>query len=259
MLLTQIRSILDFRGLLVNLALKELRLQYKHSVLGFMWSMLNPLFMLAIYVFAFKYILHNDTPHFTLFLLIAELPWNFFQGAVLSGTNSLVNAGSLISKVYFPREVVPMSLVLSNLFNFIFTLGTLAIAVPMSHMPFNIYMAYFPIILIAQILFIIPLTLFLSIVTVIYRDVYHFMQVLLMAWFYLTPIVYPLSKVPGKFKLFMYLNPMADFVHEYRLIIFHDRSPNWGLLGGVLVFDLVILLLALLIFRRLSKNIVEYI
>lgn len=257
-MLNQIRDIFSYNGLLVNLALKELRLQYKHSFFGFLWSMLNPLFMLFIYVFAFKYILHNDVPHFTLFLLIAELPWNFFQGGILSSTNSLVNAASLISKVYFPREIIPLSIVASNLFNFIFTLVILTIAYPISHVPFNFNMLYFPIVLLSQTLFMIAMAIILSVITVVYRDVYHFMQIILMAWFYLTPIVYPLSRVPYPMHAFMYLNPMTDFIVEYRLILFHGMSPNWNIMLGTYVFDLILLIFSLWIFRKLSRNIIEY-
>ncbi|KRW92349.1 ABC transporter permease [Alicyclobacillus hesperidum] len=247
-----------YRGLLVNLALKELRLQYKHSFLGFIWSMLNPMLMLVVYVVAFKFILRSDIKDFTLFLLIGELPWNFFQSGVLSSTNSLVNNGSLISKVYFPREVIPISLIISNFLNFIFTLIILLFAILAYHRSLTINVLYFPLILLAQLIFMTSLSLLLSILTVRFRDVYHLMQVALMAWFYVSPVVYPLSHVPLKLRIILYFNPMADYIEAYRRVLFYGQPPEWNLLGLCIAGSVILLIASMGLFQKWSRDLVEY-
>lgn len=257
-MISRTKAVLKYRALVVNLALKDLRLQYKHSALGFFWSFLNPFFMLLIYTIAFKFILKSRVPHFTLFLLVAELPWNWLQTVILTGTNSLVNNANLINKVYFPRETIPVSVLLAATINFLLTFLTIFISMALAHVWPSWNLLWLPVILLNQLLFLLGAALFLSILTVRFRDIYHFVQVGMVAWFYLSPVVYPLSDIPARYQLLAHLNPMADFIQQYRAIIIAGNHPYWWQLVVTMSGSLLIVMFASNFFKTKSRNIAEY-
>ena len=251
------KEIYNYRELLKTNIKKEIRGKYKGSWLGVLWTFLNPLLMLAVYAFVFPYILRVNVDNYTIFMIVALIPWNFFTTAIQSGTGSVVANGNILKKVYFPREIIPISITTSQLVNFLITCIIMAVFIIFSGVGFSAHVLLFPLLVLIQYILILGLTFILSALTVFVRDIDHFVSVILMLGFYATPIVYQGEMLPKKFQIFLKLNPMAQLVEAYRSILYYHRMPDttmliiWGL-GSV-----AILVIGYLIFKKLEKSFVE--
>ena len=251
------KEIYNYRELLKTNRKKEIRGKYKGSWLGVLWTFLNPLLMLAVYAFVFPYILRVNVDNYTIFMIVALIPWNFFTTAIQSGTGSVVANGNILKKVYFPREIIPISITTSQLVNFLITCIIMAVFIIFSGVGFSAHVLLFPLLVLIQYILILGLTFILSALTVFVRDIDHFVSVILMLGFYATPIVYQGEMLPKKFQIFLKLNPMAQLVEAYRSILYYHRMPDmtmliiWGL-GSV-----ALLVVGYLIFKKLEKSFVE--
>lgn len=251
------KEIYNYRELLKTNIKKEIRGKYKGSWLGVLWTFLNPLLMLAVYAFVFPYILRVNVDNYTIFMIVALIPWNFFTTAIQSGTGSVVANGNILKKVYFPREIIPISITTSQLVNFLITCIIMAVFIIFSGVGFSAHVLLFPLLVLIQYILILGLTFILSALTVFVRDIDHFVSVILMLGFYATPIVYQGEMLPKKFQIFLKLNPMAQLVEAYRSILYYHRMPDmtmliiWGL-GSV-----ALLVVGYLIFKKLEKSFVE--
>ena len=251
------KEIYNYRELLKTNIKKEIRGKYKGSWLGVLWTFLNPLLMLAVYAFVFPYILRVNVDNYTIFMIVALIPWNFFTTAIQSGTGSVVANGNILKKVYFPREIIPISITTSQLVNFLITCIIMAVFIIFSGVGFSVHVLLFPLLVLIQYVLILGLTFILSALTVFVRDIDHFVSVILMLGFYATPIVYQGEMLPKKFQILLKLNPMAQLVEAYRSILYYHRMPDmtmliiWGL-GSV-----ALLVIGYLIFKKLEKSFVE--
>ena len=251
------KEIYNYRELLKTNIKKEIRGKYKGSWLGVLWTFLNPLLMLAVYAFVFPFILRVNVDNYTIFMIVALIPWNFFTTAIQSGTGSVVANGNILKKVYFPREIIPISITTSQSVNFLITCIIMAVFIIFSGVGFSAHVLLFPLLVLIQYILILGLTFILSALTVFVRDIDHFVSVILMLGFYATPIVYQGEMLPKKFQIFLKLNPMAQLVEAYRSILYYHRMPDmtmliiWGL-GSV-----AILVIGYLIFKKLEKSFVE--
>lgn len=256
-MIDRIKEIIDYRELLKNLTVKELKLKYKNSVLGFFWSFLNPLLMLVIYTFAFKFVLKIQIENFSVFLLAGMLPWTFFQVSIMGSTNSLVNNAGLIKKVYFPREIMPLSLIFSNFVNFLITFIILFAALFVFKIKVGFSILLLPIILVLLLLITIGLSLILSALNVVYRDVSHFVEIIFMAWFYATPVVYSFELVPDKIKPLILLNPMTLVVQSVRDVVIYNKLPPAEYLLRMLITGIILIAIGYFVFSRIEKSIAE--
>ena len=213
--------------------------------------------MLAVYAFVFPYILRVNVDNYTIFMIVALIPWNFFTTAIQSGTGSVVANGNILKKVYFTREIIPISITTSQSVNFLITCIIMAVFIIFSGVGFSVHALLFPLLVLIQYILILGLTFILSALTVFVRDIDHFVSVILMLGFYATPIVYQGEMLPKKFQIFLKLNPMAQLVEAYRSILYYHRMPDmtmlviWGL-GSV-----ALLVVGYLIFKKLEKSFVE--
>ncbi len=227
-----------FRYLLFNLVVRDLKIRYKGSLLGVVWSFLNPLLMMLVFTLIFEVAFgRSDVRQYPIFFLVGLLPWNFFSGSIIGGPIAITNNASILKKVYFPRELLPIATVLSNLVNFGFAFLILIAFLLFSGLGISEHALWVIPLLITQILFTAGLVLTLSAVNVFYRDVLMIMDVLMLAWFFLTPIMYSLdffgasqtivgiSFNPGQ--VMRWLNPMASIIDGFRTVL-------WGTLetGG---------------------------
>jgi len=252
-----LKEFIKYKDLLINLTKKELQLKYKNSVLGFLWSFLHPLLMLVIYTIAFKVILKIPIENFSLFVFTGLLPWLFFQGSISQSTNSIVNNSSLIQKVYFPREVIPLSVVLANFINFLITMIILFFALIFYKFTFSSAFLILPIVLLINLLSTTGLSFFLSSFTVKYRDIAHLIEVLFMVLFYLTPIIYSLTMVPEPYRSVILANPMTSIIEMYRSILLDGKIPSYELLLSGILYSVIIFVLGLVIFKKREKNFAE--
>lgn len=251
------KELYNYRELLKTNIRKEIRGKYKGSWLGILWTFLNPLLMLAVYSFVFPYILRVNVENYTIFMIVALIPWNFFTAAIQMGTGSVVANGNILKKVYFPREIIPISITTSQLVNFLITCLIMFVFIIFSGVGFSWHIVIFPLLIIIQYLITLALTFVLSALTVFVRDIDHFVSVILMLGFYATPIVYQANMLPAKFQWALQINPMAQIVEAYRAIFYYHKMPDWTMLAIWGVASIVLLIVGYMIFKKLEKSFVE--
>lgn len=220
------KKLFSYRELLFSLTKKELKVKYRGSVLGFFWSFLNPILIMLVYSFVFSMVLRQGIKEFAIFLLCALLPFNFFSNSVNYGANSIISNANLVKKIYFPKEIIPLSIVLSNLINFLLELVILFIVLAIFKYQFYMYLYWLPLVIFVQIFLVSGFTLLVSSLNVLFRDLQHLVSILMMVWFFGTPIIYPLSMVPERFQYWMQINPMAVFSTFYRDIFYFVKYPD---------------------------------
>lgn len=251
------KELYNYRELLKTNIKKEIRGKYKGSWLGILWTFLNPLLMLAVYSFVFPYILRVNVENYTIFMIVALIPWNFFTTAIQTGTGSVVANGNILKKVYFPREIIPISITTSQLVNFLITCIIMFIFIIFSGVGFSYHVIIFPLLVLIQYIITLAFTFVLSALTVFVRDIDHFVSVVLMLGFYATPIVYQANMLPEKFQWALKVNPMAQIVEAYRAILYYHKTPNWEMLGIWGILSVALLVLGYMIFKKLEKSFVE--
>jgi lipopolysaccharide transport system permease protein len=252
---------------------RDLKVRYKHSVLGFFWSLLNPLLLMLVFTFVFTQLLPADQtkPAFHIFFLAALLPWNWCATSVSGTLASIVGNAHLIKKVYFPREMLTVSVVLSNMVNYLLSLpalllfmvflreglGSGPVGAECTHVCLNEHLLWLPVLIITQALFLMGLGFFLAALNVFFRDTSVLVEVGLSAWFFLTPIIYDAKAVAKDYTgLMYYLNPMASIVAVYRNIFYYNEagSPDALFVLRTLATCLVIFVLGYLFFMRTSRK-----
>ncbi len=228
-----LRGLVRYRHLLRNLVVKDLKLKYRGSVLGFVWSLANPLLMIAVYTIAFTYILGIRTPGFVFYLMLGILAWTFFANATAMSTGSIVDNGGLARSVWFPRAILPIA---SVLFNFAQYLLTVAVFLPvlmiLYHVPPAAPMLVYPVFLLLQLLFTIGIALLLAVGTAYFRDVRHLVDVALAVLFWATPVVYETTQLPARIRAVILLTPLSPYVTAYHDVFYYRRWPSpeaWGL------------------------------
>jgi ABC-2 type transport system permease protein len=264
-----VKEFVSSRELLWNLTLRELRGKYKRSVLGWAWSMLNPLATMAIYTFVFGVILEAKPPPghpsglkmYGFYLLAALLPWNFFASVTGSSMGALVANAGLVKKVWFPREVLVFASTASWLVSLAIELGVFSIALLIVG---NMVLPWLPIVIVLMALltlFATGLALALSAVNVYFRDLGHLWGILSQIWFFATPIVYPANLVETRLHgvlLRLYsANPMAVFARAFRAAMYDLRWPTAGQMGYLTAVAVVSMVLGLWVFARLSPRFAE--
>jgi len=254
-----LRDTIRYRELIWALALKELKIRYKRSVLGFMWALLNPAFMMLVLTLVFSKIMRFNIPHYAIFLLSVLLPWTFFSQSLSYAVEAIVANGDLIKKVAVPKLVFPMAALVSNLINLLLSLIPLALLVPLLRHPFYWTWIYLPIPLLALTIFTLGMTFFFAAVNVYYRDVAHILQVVLSAWFYVTPIIYPLDAIPAKHQWILKLNPIIYVINGFRLSVYYGQLPKAPSIIASFVCAFISLIIGYSIFRRYQNNFVFYV
>ncbi|MBM3700839.1 MAG: ABC transporter permease, partial [Actinobacteria bacterium] len=188
-MISNFKKLIAYRELLFSLTKKELKVKYRGSVLGFFWSLLNPVLMMLVYSFVFSMILRQGIQEFAIFLLCALLPYNFFSNSVNYGSGSIISNANLVKKIYFPKEIIPLSIVLSNLINFLLELVVLFIVLSIFGYKFYMYLYLLPVVILVQVLFVSGISMLISALNVFFRDLQHLITILMLVWFFATPII----------------------------------------------------------------------
>jgi ABC-type polysaccharide/polyol phosphate export permease len=260
-----LRELVQYRELILNLTIRELKARYKSSALGFLWSLLNPLGMMLVFTFVFTVMWpNNPMEKYPLFLLCGLLPWNFFSAGVMASVNSIVGNANLVKKVYFPREALPASTVLANLVNFLLGLVVLFAALIIFRVNFSPWLWLLPFVILIQACFILGIGLILSTLNVYYRDTAMIMDTVMLAWFFLTPVVYPITRLPDSYTVFgitlnvhrlvYILNPMASLIAAYRDLLYWGYRTDLDFLLRTAVTSLAILAFGYWFFVHFSSR-----
>ena len=244
--------------MIFSLVHKELRGKYKGSILGFFWTFLNPLLQLLVYTFVFSIILRQNIDKYYLFLFVALVPWIFFSSCVAAGANCVFVYGDLVKKIYFPREVLPISFVTSQFVNMLYTFIVIfAVIIFTRHGVNFVALLYLPAIMIVEYFLALGMTLLFSAITVYIRDVAHFLGIITMAWQFITPVMYPSSSIPEKYLLVFKLNPMSHIIESYRDILYYKQVPDLKTLGVAVAMGVFFLIFGELVFSKLQKGFAE--
>lgn len=251
------KKIYNYRELLKNNVKKEIRGRYKQSALGVIWTFLNPLLQLAVYAFIFPLILKTTQPYYVIFVCVGLIPWTFFTATISQSTWTIIGNGNIVKKVYFPREILPISVVTSNMVNFLISTIIIIAFCLIYGLGLTKYIIFYPIILLIQFIFQLALSFILSGITVYFRDLEHFVQIILMLLFYATPIVYSGETIPEAFKFIININPMAHIIEGYRDIFYNQTMPDLIALGIVLGISIISCIGGYFIFKKLQKGFAE--
>jgi len=259
--------------LLMNLTLRDLRSKYKRSVLGWTWSVLNPLVAVVVYSAVFSVFLRiepsvgnpSDLDSYAVFLLVTLLPWQFHVTSLTEANRSITANSSLVTKIFFPRWVLPTSAVLARFLTLIVEMLVLLILIALweGHIAFQ-WIPVVAALMILQLLFTIGLALIISAANVYFRDIQHFLMVALQPWMFLTPILYPLNLVPAdkeflgiSYRTLYQLNPMVSWAKAYRNVLYDLRFPSLERWLAILTATFVVLYLGFKIFNRLEPRMAE--
>ncbi|MCJ7833775.1 ABC transporter permease [Cuneatibacter sp. NSJ-177] len=267
-----LKELYAYRQMIFSLVKKELRGRYKGSALGFLWTFINPLLQMAVYGLVFSFLLGSDIPKYYLHLFVALVPWLFFSASLTGGSVSVIASKDMVKKIYFPREIMPISYVTSAFVNMalcflvIFAVMLLGGTVPPEGEQFQITsLLYLPIIMLVEYVLALGGALLTSALTVYFRDLEHILGILTMAWMYLTPILYSVDLVKNQLiahgmehLYWLYcLNPMTPITIAFRDIMYYGQAPHLNTLVNAAVLGLVFLVFGYAVFRKLQKGFAE--
>jgi lipopolysaccharide transport system permease protein len=237
-------------------AFREIRVRYKQSLLGAAWAVLQPLALMLMFTFVFSQIARIETDQpYPIFSYTAVLPWTLFATSISFGVNSLINNMNLVTKTYFPREVLPLGVIGAALFDFLIASSIFVLLMIYYEVPVTIHFLWIPVLLIIQIFLMLGVILIGSALTVFYRDVRFIVPLGLQLWMYATPIIYPIKLVEEnmpQLRTVYALNPMVGIVESYRDVILEGVPPNYTDLGIAAVISVILFIVAYIIFKRLE-------
>ena len=247
-----------YRELLKTTIKKDIRGKYKASFLGVLWSFINPLLQVLVYAIVFPYIMRVQTPNYLIFLICGIIPWTWFTYSLSNGTTSITNNSNLIKKVYFPREILPISVVTSGLINFLISCVIILIFVLLGGVGLSWHLVFLPVIAIAQYLFTLAAVFLLSAFNVYVKDVEYMVVFLLNIFFYATPVLYSVDMFSGSWLAWIFkLNPMAHFINAYRDIFYVHQIPQLENILFLILLGFILVGLCYLMFKKLEKRFAE--
>lgn len=253
-----IREIYDYREMVYSLIKRDLRGRYKGSVLGFLWTFLNPLFQLLVYTLVFSTIMRMPYERYYLFLFVALIPWIFFSSSVVGGAGCIWAQKDMVNKIYFPREVLPISFVTCQLVNMLLSLIVVfAVLLITGHGVSLVAILYLPIVIFVEYVFALGITMLVSAVTVFLRDVEYILNIVMMAWQFLSPVMYGVDMVPEEIKPIFMLNPMTSILMVYRDILYYKQAPDLSTLILAMILGVLILIIGVFTFEKLKKHFSE--
>jgi ABC-type polysaccharide/polyol phosphate export permease len=251
-------EIYKYRELLRNLVLRDIKVRYKRSLLGFLWVMLNPLLMMLILNIVFSELFKVSIPNYSAYLLSGLILWGFFSQSTSTAINSFIGNSNLIKKVYLPKSIFPLAIILSATIHFVFSLLPLSVILYINDISLGPRVFLLPIVFLTLIIFSFGVSLIISTATVFFQDVRYIYEVLLLAWMYMTPVFYPESIVPEKYMFIMQLNPFYYYISLFRSCLYMDITSLYEKLLISFLFALFSFLVGWLLYSRYRQKIVYY-
>jgi lipopolysaccharide transport system permease protein len=261
--ISNLRQLTRYRGLIQSLVARELKARYRGSVLGFFWSFFNPLLLLLVYTFVFAYVMPpqqlKEISNYPLFLFCGLLPWTWFATSLTESSNVLIAGGNLIKKVMFPAEILPIVTVLSNLVHFLFGLPILVAFLIYFDAPLQLSeLVWFPVVILVQLLLSVALALILSALTVHFRDIKDILANLITLWFFATPIIYYWKFAPDSIRRFLDVNPFTHLAISYQEILYFPGDfGHWKWLLALGLGSVLLFFFAYFLFDRLRDSFAE--
>jgi lipopolysaccharide transport system permease protein len=247
-----LRELAQYRDLLVNWTIREIKVRYKQSLLGAAWAILQPLAATIVFSIIFSTFVRipTDGIPYPIFYYSALLPWTFFATSISTGVSSLINNMNLVTKIYYPREIMPLAAILASLFDFLIASLIFIVMMFFYQVPVSLSFLFIPLILLIQFILTLGIVLLGSAIIVFYRDIRFIVPLVIQIWMYLSPIIYPLSRVPERFRFLYMLNPMAAVIDSYRRVILQGEWPQINFLLLAAVLSIVLLVGVYFYFKR---------
>lgn len=254
----KIVEIYHYRTMIASLIQRDLRGRYKGSVLGFAWTFLNPLLQLMVYTVVFSVIMRSGIKDYYLFLFVALIPWIFFSASLTGGASCIWTQKELVKKIYFPREVLPISHVTCQLVNMLLSFIVVFAALIVSGKGVRIeLLPYLIPVIFVEYLLALGIAFVTSSLTVYFRDLEHILGVVALAWQFLSPIMYSIDDVPERWRGIFMLNPMSSVIIAYRDILYYQQVPHMKTLLMAVSLGVLFLILGWFLFGRLERHFVE--
>ena len=249
----------QYKPLIHELVLRDLKIKYRRSFLGYLWSLLNPLLMMTIMTLVFSYMFRFDIPNYPLYLICGQTLWTFFNESTSISMHAIIQNSSLIRKVYIPKYIFPIARVLSSFVNMTFSLVAILIVMLFTRVPFSLTLLLTPVPLFMLLLFSMGIGMIMSAFAVYFRDTIHLYGVLTTAWMYLTPVFYPISILPKQVATLLQFNPMYHFITCFRELVLYNNLPSISMWALCIFFSVVSFVTGILIFRKLQRNFILHI
>lgn len=243
--------------MLYNFIYRDLNARYKGSIFGFFWVFINPLCQLIIYSTVFSFVFKVGISNFPLYVFVALIPWFFFTFSMQRASTCIYENKEIVKKIYFPRVIIPFSIVTAALINMIYSFIIILLYILVSPAHLSIYAILLPFIIIPNYLFVSAISIIISAVSVYFRDVEYIIGLVTMAWFYGTPIVYSLDIVPEHFRFLYSLNPMTHIIGYYRDILYFNKFPELSSIMISTAIFAIFFIVALFIFSNLQRKFAE--
>ena len=254
----KLKEIWKYRQMIVGLVRRDLRGRYKGSVLGFLWTFINPLLQLVVYTMVFSVIMRAGIDKYYLFLFVALIPWIFFSTSVAGGCGCVLYHQDMVTKIYFPREVLPIAHVTTGFVNMLYSFIVVFAVVVFCRVPLNfLALLCLPAIMVVEYVLSLGMALIVSALTVYFRDLEHIMSIVIMAWQFLTPVMYSIDQVPEVVRPLFRLNPMTNIILAYRDVLYYGRVPQMQTLLSCVAFGVGALIIGILIFEKLQRRFAE--
>lgn len=253
------KDLYNYRELLKTSVKKDIGGKYKHSFLGVLWSFINPLLQILVYALIFPLVMKNGGSYkdYTVFMVCGLIPWAYFTTVINRASFIMIENGNILKKVYFPRSILPLSLVTSETINFLVSCIIILAFIVIKGFGISKIILFFPLVLLIQYVLLLGIALIFSAVTVYMRDIQHFIGVVLQLLFYATPIVYSIDTIPENFRWILKWNPMTYIIEGYRAIFYNQTMPDLKSLGVLGIISIIILIVGYLLFNKLQKRFAE--
>jgi ABC-type polysaccharide/polyol phosphate export permease len=251
-----LRDIYLYRFALNNFVRNNLRMRYRRSALGFVWSLLNPLLVMGVISFVFSVIFKEDIRTFAIYIFSGLAPWGFMSATIQGGCMSLVYAEGYLKKLYVPKMLFPMITVTTEVMNFFFSIISLALLALFLGFHFHFSILLLPFAVLVTYLFILGSVIIMSVATVYFRDLSQIVSVLFAALFYMVPILYPIEKIPEQFRAYFYLNPFLYFIQLFRKVILGEPQMVWSDWVIPIAISLVVMAAGLYVLMKRDRDII---
>ena len=249
--------IFKYKELISNLVISDLKTKYSSSILGFAWSMLNPLLMMIVLYAVFNNVFKSNQEHYAFYLLIGMTTWRFFANGTTTAMLSIVGKANLVTKIYIPREILTLSVVLSALVSSILEFIVLITLLIIFGIVISSKILILPLLYVLYLPIVYGVSLIIASLYVYFRDLNHIWEVLMQIGFFLSPVIYPMSTIPEAYKFYYMLNPIARMIEMYRDILLYNTMPKVTDFGVVLIFGMFLLVFGSLLFKKLSRRFAE--
>lgn len=249
-----------YKDLLKQLVIRDLKLKYRRSFLGYIWSVLNPLLIMIVMVAVLSTLFKSDIKNFPVYLLSGQVMFNFMTGATQAGIFSIIDNGTLLKKTYVPKYIFTLSRITSALVDFVFSLGALIIVMLLTNAGFSKYNLLFWTVILQLYIFCIGLGMLLAALNVFFRDIQYIYNAFIMAWSYFTPLFYPIEILPKNIRwIEEHLNPMYFYIKQFRQLVYENTMPDLRLIALGWITAVIFFVVGVVVFKKLQDKFILYI